>query len=94
MFVLVLMLAFSCNADISEETKKLVSDWAPMIWIHPEDPFYPSNIDYYLANNEVMIQYFTLSKLCKLILFILKFHNIYSFCCFCFMLYNAGQRSG
>ena len=51
---LVGLLAMSCNGDISEETKKLVSDWAPLVWIHPEDPFLPSNVDFYLDSMEVL----------------------------------------
>ena len=51
---LVVLLAMSCNGDISEETKKLVSDWAPLVWIHPEDPFLPSNVDFYLDSMEVI----------------------------------------
>ena len=51
---LVVLLAMSCNGDISEETKKLVSDWAPLVWIHPEDPFLPSNVDFYLDSMEVL----------------------------------------
>ncbi len=35
------------------ETKELISQWAPVIWIHPEDPFFPSNVDFYLQNMEV-----------------------------------------
>jgi len=46
-------LLLGCKAEISKETEKLVNDWAPLIWIHPEDPFYPSNVDYHLANMEV-----------------------------------------
>ena len=41
------------SADFSDETKKLVLDWAPLVWIHPEDPFLPSNVDFYLKYNEV-----------------------------------------
>ena len=47
-------LLLGCKAEISKETEKLVNDWAPLIWIHPEDPFYPSNVDYHLANMEVI----------------------------------------
>ena len=55
--VLLIFLAFSgtSNADFSDGTKKLISDWAPLIWIHSEDPFLPSNVDFYLNNMEVRI---------------------------------------
>ena len=49
-------LLLGCKAEISKETEKLVNDWAPLIWIHPEDPFYPSNVDYHLANMEVTLK--------------------------------------
>ena len=56
-FVLFTLLGFSgtLNADFSDETKTLISDWAPLIWIHSEDPFLPSNVDFYLDNMEVSI---------------------------------------
>ena len=59
-FLLFTLLAFSgtSNADFSDETKKLISDWAPLIWIHSEDPFLPSNIDFYLDNMEVTMSLF------------------------------------
>ena len=52
LFVL-LVFAGTSNADFSYETRKLISDWAPLIWIHSEDPFLPSNVDFYLENMEV-----------------------------------------
>ena len=48
------LLSMGCSGEISEETKKLVSDWAPIVWIHPEDPFLPSNVDFYLDSMEVL----------------------------------------
>ena len=58
-FLLFTLLVFSetSNADFSDETKKLISDWAPLIWIHSEDPFLPSNIDFYLDNMEVRMSF-------------------------------------
>ena len=58
-FLLFTLSVFSgtSNADFSDETKKLISDWAPLIWIHSEDPFLPSNIDFYLDNMEVRMSF-------------------------------------
>ena len=58
-FLLFTLLVFSetSNADFSDETKKLISDWAPLIWIHSEDPFLPSDIDFYLDNMEVRMSF-------------------------------------
>ncbi len=50
LFIIVLQEKSEC---IRLETKELISQWAPVIWIHPEDPFFPSNVDFYLQNMEV-----------------------------------------
>ena len=52
-FFILLAIVGRTKADISDETKQLVSDWAPLIWIHSEDPFLPSNVDFYLDHMEV-----------------------------------------
>ncbi len=44
----------ACNGEISDDVKEMASKWAPLVWIHPEDPFYPSNIDFYLESMEVL----------------------------------------
>jgi hypothetical protein len=51
---LLLIIALQEKSEcIRLETKELISQWAPVIWIHPEDPFFPSNVDFYLQNMEV-----------------------------------------
>ena len=55
-FLTLLLFIISLNEKcecLSSETKELVSRWAPVVWIHPEDPFFPSNVDFYLQNMEV-----------------------------------------
>eukprot|EP00092_Neocalanus_flemingeri_P017694 GFUD01019140.1.p1 GENE.GFUD01019140.1~~GFUD01019140.1.p1 ORF type:complete len:354 (+),score=85.06 GFUD01019140.1:245-1306(+) len=39
--------------SISDETRLLVTKWAPRVWLHPEEPFYPSTVDFYLENMQV-----------------------------------------
>ena len=39
--------------EVSEAAKELALKWAPLVWLHPEDVFYPSNVDFYLENMEV-----------------------------------------
>jgi len=38
---------------ISPETKQLVEDWAPLVWLHSEEPFYPSTAEFHLENVQV-----------------------------------------
>ena len=52
--LLVILYLNSCNGDISDEAKTLAYDWAPLIWIHPDELFFPSNVDFQLSNMEVM----------------------------------------
>ena len=52
--LLVILYSNSCNGDISDDAKKLAYDWAPVIWIHPDELFFPSNVDFQLSNMEVM----------------------------------------
>ena len=53
--LLVILYSIGCNGEISEEAKKLAYDWAPLIWIHPDELFFPSNVEFQLSNMEVMI---------------------------------------
>jgi hypothetical protein len=39
--------------ELSESTKQLAAEWAPLIWLHSEDPYYPSSIDYHMDNMEL-----------------------------------------
>ena len=41
------------NGELSEETKQLVSEWTPLYWLHPEEIYFPSNMDYYLKHMEL-----------------------------------------
>jgi hypothetical protein len=39
-------------SDISQEAKDLATQWGPLVWLHPEDPFFPSNVDFFLEQME------------------------------------------
>jgi len=47
---------------LSDDAVKLVKDWAPIVWLHSEDPFYPSTVEFHLENvqvndeNDVVVQ--------------------------------------
>lgn len=40
-------------ADISDEARQLAFDHAPVVWLHSEEVFYPSDIDFYMENMQV-----------------------------------------
>ena len=41
------------SSDVSEEVVQMALEWAPLLWMHGEDPFYPSTVDFFLDNTEV-----------------------------------------
>ena len=41
--------------SLKPETVDLIKEWAPILWLHPQEPFFPSNVDFYLENMEVNI---------------------------------------
>ena len=50
------LLATTASGEISEETKKIVNKWAPKLWVHHEEFFKPSNVEYFLHNTRVQDQ--------------------------------------
>ena len=40
-------------SDVSEDVVQMALEWAPLLWMHGEDPFYPSTVDFFLDNTEV-----------------------------------------
>ena len=59
---LCLMWSSSCQSlalrdqgwgQISQKTKDMVLKWAPHVWIHSQEQFFPSSIDFYLDQMEV-----------------------------------------
>jgi len=51
--LVVLLVSVNYADCISEETRLLVTKWAPRVWLHQEEPFYPSTVDFHLRNMEV-----------------------------------------
>ena len=41
------------SAEISDATKSMIEDWAPKMWVHHEEAFRPSNVEYFLKNTRV-----------------------------------------
>ena len=41
------------SCEVSDEAKNLARMWSPLVWIHSQDEFYPSDVDFYMANMEV-----------------------------------------
>jgi hypothetical protein len=54
-FLLFLICVKNEVNSLRPETADLIKEWAPILWLHPEDPFFPSNVDFYLENMEVKL---------------------------------------
>ena len=51
--LLLVALIASASSEVSEDVVQMALDWAPLVWMHGEDPFYPSTVDFFLDNTEV-----------------------------------------
>ena len=51
--LLLVALISSAASEVSEDVVQMALDWAPLVWMHGEDPFYPSTVDFFLDNTEV-----------------------------------------
>lgn len=54
--LIVLSILGTISGEISEETKNLINKWAPKLWVHHEEFFKPSNVEYFLLNTWVQDQ--------------------------------------
>ena len=41
------------TSEVSEDVVQMALKWAPLVWMHGEDPFYPPTVDFFLDNTEV-----------------------------------------
>ena len=44
-----------CTAEadqLSDAVARMAAEWAPLVWIHSAEPFYPSSVDFFLENTE------------------------------------------
>ena len=48
-----LLLLGLAASEVSEEVAQMALEWAPLVWMHGEDPFYPSSVQFHLDNMEV-----------------------------------------
>jgi len=39
--------------SISPQARSLVYNWAPRVWLHSQEPFYPSSVPFHLQHTEV-----------------------------------------
>jgi len=53
MTTLYFLFLLPCINAYSDETKVLVTQWAPRVWLHNEEVFNPSSVDFHLSNVEV-----------------------------------------
>jgi len=51
--IFLLSCQFMVSSGITDETRSLVTQWAPRVWLHGEEPFYPSTVGFHLKNIEV-----------------------------------------
>ena len=47
------MCVGSVSAEVSDATKSMIETWAPKMWVHHEEVFRPSNVEYFLRNTQV-----------------------------------------
>jgi hypothetical protein len=40
-------------ADVSRDAQLLTKKWAPLIWLHPEEKFFPVTPEFHITNMEV-----------------------------------------
>ena len=56
-FLLLSFLSFFlgiwAQGDVSEEAQRLALKWAPLIWLHPEEKFFPVSPEFVIENVEV-----------------------------------------
>jgi len=55
MFLFILSLFFSLHpstASLSPRSKELATKWAPRVWLHQDEKFFPSTVDFHLKNVE------------------------------------------
>ncbi len=52
--LLSLFLDISAQGDVSEEAQNLALKWAPFIWLHPEEKFFPVSPEFVIENVEVL----------------------------------------
>ena len=53
---ILLLSAGLASGELSRATKDMVRRWAPKLWIHHEEKFRPSNVEYFLENTRVVDQ--------------------------------------
>ena len=58
LFLILLKFEVTC---LKPETIDLIKQWAPVLWLHPEEPFFPSNVDFYLQSMEVRLKSYHLN---------------------------------
>ena len=65
-FLLLSFLSFFlgiwAQGDVSEEAQRLALKWAPLIWLHPEEKFFPVSPEFVIENVEVY--FFINSSVC------------------------------
>ena len=53
---LALLCATAATAEPEQLSAEVVHhmavEWAPLVWIHSAEPFYPSTVDFFLENTE------------------------------------------
>ncbi len=48
-----LLLLKAASAEISDYAIELSQEWAPLIWLHPEEVFFPSTVEFYIQEMQV-----------------------------------------
>ena len=73
-FLSIFFLAtFNCDfvaSDVSREAQLLTLKWAPVIWLHPDEKFFPVSPEFVINNMEVFLN---LKSLGYSLIFLLSF---------------------
>jgi hypothetical protein len=54
LFFVINFTSILAQYQVSEEAKELALKWAPLIWLHPEEKFFPVSPEFVIENMEVL----------------------------------------
>jgi hypothetical protein len=54
LFVVTTFIDNFVAGDVSREARLLTEKWAPVIWLHPEEKFFPVSPEFVINNMEVL----------------------------------------
>ena len=46
------LIRHAAEGAVSQAAQDLIHEWGPLMWLHKEEAFFPSTVDYFLQNTE------------------------------------------